>query len=166
MIDISIEKMSVDSWVDIQRIYSEGIASGNATFEKQIPDWETWDKLHRKDCRLVARINGKITGWAALSNISERYVYSGVAEVSIYVDPYYMRKGIGNKLLSSLIKESQENGIWTLQAGIFPENVSSIKLHEKHGFRIIGVREKIGKMNSRWRDVFLLERRSKSVGIE
>jgi L-amino acid N-acyltransferase YncA len=166
MIEINIEKMSDDLWEDVKRIYLAGIATKNATFEQQSPDWDRWDKAHRKDCRFIARIDNKITGWAALSNISERCVYSGVAEVSIYVDPDYARQGIGDQLMSSLIKGSESNGIWTLQAGIFPENISSIKLHEKYGFRIIGVREKIGKMDGKWRDVFLLERRSKKTGIE
>lgn len=166
MIEIKIEKMSDDLWEDVKRIYLAGIATKNATFEHQSPDWDKWDKAHRKDCRFIARIDNKIAGWAALSNVSERCVYSGVAEVSVYVDPEYMRQGIGDQLMNSLIKGSESNGIWTLQAGIFPENISSIKLHEKYGFRIIGVREKIGKMDDKWRDVFLLERRSKKTGIE
>jgi len=164
--DIRIESMTTDSWIDVARIYEEGIATMNATFEKQIPDWNSWDKSHRKDCRLIALVDNKVVGWAALSNISGRCVYSGVAEVSVYVDSRNRGKGIGDMLLSSLIKESEKCGIWTLQAGIFPENISSIKLHHKHGFRTIGIRERLGKMNNKWRDVALLERRSQIVGID
>ncbi len=164
MENILVYKMDENSWNDVARIYRSGIATKNATFENKVPDWTSWDSAHRKDCRLIAKINGKIVGWAALSDVSDRCVYSGVAEVSIYVDTEYWGKGIGDKLLKSLIKESESAGIWTLQAGIFPENENSIKLHQKNGFRIIGIREKIGKMDTKWRDVILLERRSKIKG--
>jgi len=163
---VVIEQMSDDSWIDVARIYESGISTKNATFEKQAPDWESWDNSHRKDCRLVAKLNDKIVGWAALSNVSSRSVYAGVAEVSIYVDSEHRSNGIGDKLLNSLITESESNGIWTLQAGIFPENTSSLKLHHKHGFRTIGIKERIGKMDKTWRDVIMVERRSKTVGID
>lgn len=163
---IVIELMTESSWADVLRIYESGMATGNATFESKAPDWESWDKSHRKDCRLIANIDGKIAGWAALSNVSSRCVYAGVAEVSIYVDSDFRGKGIGDALMSTLIKESELHGIWTLQAGIFPENSASIKLHHKHGFRTIGIKERIGKMNNNWRDVTILERRSKTVGID
>jgi phosphinothricin acetyltransferase len=166
IIDIKIESMTNDSWIDVTRIYEEGIATMNATFEKQIPDWDLWDKSHRKDCRLIALVDNKVVGWAALSNVSGRCVYSGVAEVSVYVDSRNRGKGIGDRLLYSLINESEKFGIWTLQAGIFPENISSIRLHHKHGFRTVGIRERLGKMNNKWRDVALLERRSQIVGID
>jgi L-amino acid N-acyltransferase YncA len=165
MQNVLIDKMTEDSWNDVARIYNSGIATRNATFEKQAPDWVTWDSAHRKDCRLIAKIGDKIVGWAALSNVSGRCVYSGVAEVSVYVDAEYRGQGIGDKLMKSLINDSESNGIWTLQAGIFPENESSIKVHQKNGFRIIGVREKLGKMDDTWRDVVMLERRSKKIGI-
>jgi len=158
--------MTADCWNDVARIYESGIATKNATFEKQAPDWDSWNSSHRKDCRLIALIDGNIAGWAALSNVSGRCVYSGVAEVSIYVDSDFRGKGIGDRLMTELIRESEENGIWTLQAGIFPENTGSIRLHEKHGFRIIGKKERIGKMDDAWRDVMQLERRSKVVGID
>ena len=158
--------MTADSWNDVARIYESGIATKNATFERQAPDWDSWSNSHRKDCRLMALIDGMIVGWAALSNVSGRCVYSGVAEVSIYVDSDFRGKGIGDRLMTELIRESEENGIWTLQAGIFPENTGSIRLHEKHGFRIIGKKERIGKMDDAWRDVMQLERRSKVVGID
>ena len=157
--------MDENSRNDVARIYRSGIETKNATFETQVPDWNTWDNAHRKDCRLIAKIDSKIVGWAALSDVSDRCVYSGVAEVSIYIDTEYWGKGIGDKLLKSLIRESETIEIWTLQAGIFPENENSIKLHQENGFRIIGTREKIGKMDNNWRDVVLLERRSKIIGI-
>jgi L-amino acid N-acyltransferase YncA len=162
---LHIDKMTEDDWDDIVRIYNSGIATKNATFEKHAPDWIEWDKSHRKDCRLTARIAGRVVGWAALSDVSGRCVYSGVAEVSIYVDTEHQGRGIGDSLLKSLIEESELNGIWTLQAGIFPENKSSIRLHQKNGFRIVGFRERIGKMDDKWRDIILLERRSTKTGI-
>lgn len=166
MEDIVIEEMTEDSWIDVARIYESGIATKNATFEKQAPDWDSWNNAHRKDCRLVAKINKRIVGWAALSNVSSRCVYSGVAEVSVYIDFGYRGKGIGDKLMDALIKESETQGIWTLQAGIFPENIGSLRLHHKHGFRTIGIKERIGKMDDKWRDVALLERRSKIIGTD
>jgi L-amino acid N-acyltransferase YncA len=164
MEELLIDKMTEENWADVARIYKAGIATKNATFEKQVPEWNIWDNSHRKDCRLIATIAGKVVGWAALSNVSDRCVYSGVAEVSIYVDTEYHRRGIGDRLLKSLIVESESHWIWTLQAGIFPENESSIRLHQKNGFRIIGFREKIGKMDGQWRDTALLERRSRVIG--
>lgn len=150
-----------NDWDDVARIYYDGITTKNATFEKSCPDWNTWDKNHRYDCRIVAVDNDIIVGWAALSDVSDRCVYAGVCEVSIYVDTAHHGKGIGQLLMEQLIIKSEENNIWTLQAGIFPENKASIKLHEKNGFRIIGIREKIGKIDNNWRDVMLLERRSR-----
>jgi L-amino acid N-acyltransferase YncA len=166
MIDIKIGQMTDKSWTDVARIYESGIATKNATFQTEAPDWNSWDNAHRNDCRLIATIDNKIIGWAALSNVSSRCVYSGVAEVSVYVDAGYRGVGVGDKLMDSLIKESELNGIWTLQAGIFPENIGSLKLHHKHGFRTIGIKERIGKMDKIWRDVAMLERRSKVVGVD
>jgi L-amino acid N-acyltransferase YncA len=164
MKEIAIKPMTADSWADVVTIYESGIASKNATFEINAPNWETWDNAHRQDCRLIASIDDKIVGWAALSNVSSRCVYSGVAEVSIYVDSDYRGIGVGDSLMSELISKSEISGIWTLQAGIFPENTACLRLHEKHGFRLIGKKERIGKMDDTWRDVFQLERRSKIVG--
>jgi L-amino acid N-acyltransferase YncA len=164
--NIMIENMTKDDWEDVSKIYSQGIQTKNATFEKDCPDWNTWNKNHRTDCRLVAKQNGKIIGWAALSNVSGRCVYAGVSEISVYVDSDFQGQGIGQKLMEKLIKESEKANIWTLQAGIFPENKSSIRLHEKNGFRVVGIREKIGKMDDNWRDVILLERRSTRIGHE
>jgi phosphinothricin acetyltransferase len=129
-------------------------------------DWDKWDAGHRKDCRLVARKDGQLAGWAALSDVSERCVYSGVAEISIYVDEKFRGQKVGDSLLEQLVSESEASGIWTLQAGIFPENTASISLHRKHGFRIVGTREKIGKLHGLWRDIVLMERRSKKTGTD
>jgi len=163
---VLIEEMKDESWEAVQRIYNAGIATKNATFQTEAPEWEAWDQAHRKDCRLIARIGNKVAGWAALSNVSNRCVYAGVAEVSIYIDPAFHGMGVGDQLMKQLIAESEKNGLWTLQAGIFPENKASIALHLKNGFKILGIREKIGKMDNVWRDTAMLERRSKVVGIE
>lgn len=165
MKEIAIQPMTADSWADVARIYESGIATKNATFETKAPDWDAWNKAHRQDCRLIALIDENIVGWAALSNVSSRCVYSGVAEVSVYIDSDFRGMGVGDRLMSDLISKSESNGIWTLQAGIFPENIGSLRLHEKHGFRLIGKKERIGKMDDTWRDVLQLERRSKIVGI-
>jgi len=163
---LHIERMEFIHWNDVLRIYELGIRTKSATFETKALNWDSWDKAHRKDCRLIAKIEKAIVGWAALSNVSDRCVYAGVAEVSIYIDTDFQGQGIGDKLMNALIKESESSNIWTLQAGIFPENIASIKLHQKHGFRIVGIREHIGKMDSKWRDVALLERRSKVIGTK
>lgn len=148
----------------MRSIYLEGIATGNATFEQTAPDWEQWDAAHLRTCRIVAREGEEILGWAALSPVSNRCVYAGVAEVSIYVAATARGRGIGAKLISRLVVDSEAEGIWTLQAGIFPENVASIQLHASAGFRIAGTRERIGQQNGRWRDVVLMERRSATIG--
>jgi L-amino acid N-acyltransferase YncA len=163
---VLIERMTQDHWTAVESIYNAGIATKNATFEPHVPDWASWNSHHRGDCRLIALKGERIAGFAALSDISARIVYSGVAEVSIYVDPDFRGMGIGDQLLKTLIAESETHNIWTLQAGIFPENIISLQLHLRNGFRIIGKRERIGKMDGRWRDVLLLERRSEKVGIE
>jgi len=164
MSKLIIETMMDESWEAVKKIYNSGIATKNATFQTEAPEWESWDQSHRKDCRLIARIDNQVTGWAALSNVSNRCVYAGVAEVSIYIDPAFRGMGVGDQLMKQLIKESEKHGIWTLQAGIFPENKASIALHLKNGFRILGTREKIGKMDNIWRDTVMLERRSKVTG--
>jgi L-amino acid N-acyltransferase YncA len=161
---ISIEPLTADHWEAVRSIYSEGIATGNATFQQTVPDWEEWDAGHLQACRLVARSEQEIVGWAALSPVSRRAVYRGVAEVSIYVAESARGRGIGARLMTGLISDSEAEGIWTLQAGIFPENTSSIALHARAGFRIVGTRSRLGCMNGRWRDVVLLERRSLIAG--
>jgi phosphinothricin acetyltransferase len=163
---IKIQPLTAAHWPDAARIYEAGIATGNATFQTEAPVWEAWDKAHRSDCRLVAVYEGTVAGWAALSPVSSRPVYAGVAEVSIYVDPAFRGQGVGDALMRALIEESERQGVWTLQSGVFPENSASMRLHQKHGFRVIGTKEKIGKMHSVWRDVMMLERRSRVVGID
>ncbi len=163
--DFTIEKMKDKDWEAVQTIYQEGIATGNATFETNVPEWKAWHKRHLPACRLVARAKNQVVGWAALSPVSNRDVYSGVAEVSIYVAASAGGLGIGQALLRALIEASEYAGIWTLQAGIFPKNVASIALHKTCGFREVGHRERIGQMNGVWRDVVLMERRSQVVGV-
>jgi phosphinothricin acetyltransferase len=165
MLDFDIRAMRSDDWPAIRNIYSEGIATGNATFETEMPEWAKWDQGHLQGCRLVARDGQWILGWAALSAVSSRRVYSGVAEVSVYVAAEARGRGVGKLLLQSLVEQSERCGIWTLQAGIFPENVPSIALHKSCGFREVGLRQKLGQRGGVWRDVLLLERRSSSVGV-
>lgn len=160
----TIQPLLQQHWEQVKEVYLEGVATGNATFQAEAPSWEDWDKGHLTTCRLVALIGGQVCGWVALSPVSSRCVYAGVAEVSIYVGKNYRGKGIGNLLLKEIIKESEAQNIWTLQSGIFPENIASIKLHEKHGFRVLGFREKVGKLHGVWRNVNLLERRSEVIG--
>jgi len=151
---------------DVRRIYAEGIATGNATMETAPPPWESWDSTHRPDCRLVARGAEGTLGWAALSPVSDRCAYGGVAEISVYVAAAARGRGVGRALLAALVEASEEAGIWTLQAGIFPENAASLSIHQACGFRVVGVREKLGRLAGVWRDVALLERRSGRVGVE
>jgi len=154
-----------EHWPAVKAIYESGLATGHATFQTSAPSWEEWDSAHLKHSRLAAIQGGQVRAWAALTPVSGRCVYAGVAEVSVYVDPDSRGKGLGEQLLQVLITESESNGLWTLQAGIFPENIPSLRIHEKTGFRHVGYREKIGQMNGIWRDTVLLERRSKIVAI-
>jgi L-amino acid N-acyltransferase YncA len=157
--------LTADDWPAVKAIYEEGIASGDATFEQTAPTWSDWDGRHLPHGRLVALDDARdVVGWAALSPVSSRCVYAGVAEVSVYVAASARGHGVGTRLLTTLVHTSEANGLWTLQAGIFPENVASLTLHERCGFRIVGRRERLGQMNGRWRDVLLLERRSAAVG--
>ena len=149
----------------MRAIYLEGIATGNATFEQSAPDWEQWDQAHLPCCRFVALSDGDVVGWSALSPVSKRAVYAGVAEISVYVAARARGQGVGTSLLTALVGESERQNIWTLQAGIFPENAPSVELHKRQGFRIVGTRERIGSMNGHWRDVTLMERRSTRVGL-
>ena len=149
----------------VQRIYREGIDSGDATFQSSPPEWEAWDRATLAVCRLVAEEDGAVVGWIALSPASGRCVFAGVAEVSIYVAAAARGRGVGQALLSRLIEASERAGIWTLEAGIFPENTASLALHERNGFRLVGVRERLGRMEDLWRDVLLLERRSRITGV-
>ncbi len=162
--DIAIDLLVPAHWEAVARIYGEGLATGNATFETEIPAWERWDAAHLADHRLVALHDGEVVGWTALSPVSERCVYAGVAEESVYVANAARGRGVGGALLEELIRRSEEAGIWTIQTGIFPENVVSLRLHERVGFRVVGVRERLGQRNGVWRDVVFLERRSALLG--
>lgn len=163
---VEIRKMDAGDWPAVSAIYGEGIATGFATFEKTVPLYETWDTAHLKTCRFVATERDTILGWAALSPVSGRCVYGGVAEVSVYVSKAARGKGVGIALLQKLIGESEAEGLWTLQSGIFPQNRGSIRLHEKAGFRLIGKRERIAKLDGTWYDNLLFERRSPVVGVD
>ncbi|GEO06245.1 phosphinothricin N-acetyltransferase [Adhaeribacter aerolatus] len=163
--NLTLKPLLANHYEAVSRIYREGIATGNATLQTESPDWPTWDNSHLPHCRLVAFIEEEVAGWAALTPVSGRCVYRGVAEVSVYVGAQYRGWGVGKFLLQALIQESEANSLWTLQAGIFKENAASLALHRNSGFRVVGIREKIGQLHGVWRDVCLLERRSKVVGV-
>jgi L-amino acid N-acyltransferase YncA len=156
--------MTPDDWPAVKAIYEAGIATGDATFERSAPAWADWTATHVSTCRLVATDGQAVFGWAALSPISPRAVYAGVAEVSVYVAAEARGRGLGTLLLAGLVTAAESHGLWTLQAGIFPENTPSLAVHARCGFRVVGRRERIGQMDGRWRDVLLLERRSSLVG--
>ena len=158
--------MKPEDWPSVRAIYLEGIATGQATFEAEAPSWEQWDAAHLPFARLVAGDGNRVIGWAALSPVSKRRAYQGVAEVSVYVAERSRGKSIGRALLERLIHESEQNGIWMLQAAVFPENAATLALHKRCGFRAVGRRERISKLNGAWRDTILLERRSQKVGVE
>ena len=163
---IEMIPMLPQHWEAVKTIYEEGIATGNATFQTTAPNWQEWDNAHIKTCRIIATEKDEVLGWAALTSVSSRCVYAGVAEVSVYVAANARGKNIGTLLLKELVHQSEEVGYWTLQSGIFPENKASIYIHEKNGFRMVGYREKIGKMGNLWRDNISLERRSSKIGID
>ncbi|MCY3809789.1 MAG: GNAT family N-acetyltransferase [Gemmatimonadetes bacterium] len=159
--------MTPRDWPAVVDIYSQGIESGNATFETEVPDWRSWDGARSPECRLVAEAGGEVIGYAALSPVSGRCVYDGVREAMIFVAAAVRGRGVGGGLLERLVEESEAHGIWTLQAGIFPENAASIRICEKAGFRILGTHERLGRFHDgRWRDVVLMERRSGVVGVD
>ncbi len=158
--------MTASDWPHVRDIYEAGIATGNATFETSAPSWEHWNASHLADHRFVAEDErGTIVGWASLTAVSERCAYAGVAENSVYIHPDHRGIGVGRLLMETLIANAEAAGYWTIQTGIFPENTASIALHERCGFRIIGVRERIGQLNNVWRDTLMLERRSATVGV-
>ena len=159
-----IEAMQPEDWPAVAAIYEAGIATGEATFETAVPTWETWDRGHLAAPRLVARRDGEVVGWAALSRVSDRCVYGGVAENSVYVAEDARGQRVGRRLLTALLQQAEDAGIWTVQTGIFPENRASVALHEACGFRIVGTRERLGALRGVWRDVLLLERRSNRIG--
>lgn len=161
--EIVVRPLIKEDWESVSKIYADGMATGIATFETEVPNYETWNNKYIKSCRIVAVEKEKVVGFAVLSLVSNRKVYRGVAEVTLYIDKDFRRKGIGKKLLNELIIESELHGFWTLQAGIFAENKASIILHKNCGFRLVGVREKVGQLNGKWHDNHFLERRSKII---
>ena len=165
MSTLQITPMTEGHWPAVREIFAQGIATGNATFETVVPEWAEWDARHLPTCRLVALRDGEGLGWAALSPVSVRQVYCGVAEVSVYIAESARGQGIGWALLEALITESERNRIWTLQAVIHASNSMSIHVHQKAGFRVVGTRERIGCLHGRWLDTVLMERRSRVVGI-
>ena len=160
-----IEAMTPSDWDAVRAIYLEGIATGQATFETEAPSWDRWDAEHYPFARLVARLAGQVVGWAALSPVSRRRCYAGVAEISTYVGDAHRGRGIGRQLLNALIAESERRGIWTLQGATFPENEASLRLQRACGFREIGRRQRVAQLHSIWRDTVLTERRSVTVGF-
>jgi phosphinothricin acetyltransferase len=162
-LELDIRDLSADDWPRVKAIYEAGIATRNATFAEEAPTWEEWDAAHEAAPRLVARREGEVVGWAVLAGVSSGCAYGGVMEVSIYIDPSVAGRGIGSTLMAALINAAEAAGIWTLEAWIFPENAASMALHQRHGFRVVGRREKLGQMDGRWRDVMLLERRSPNI---
>jgi phosphinothricin acetyltransferase len=160
---IGIRALRPDDWPEVARIYEEGIATGHATFGTTVPSWPDWDAVHLPAHRLVGVLDGQVVGWAALSPVSQRCVYAGVAEHSIYVAAEARGRGVGRELLAALVASSERGGIWTLESGVFPENQASIALHRALGFRVVGVRERLGRLDGVWRDVLLLERRSEVI---
>lgn len=156
---VRIEAMVEEDWTAVRAIYAAGIATGSATFETETPQWAAWDASHLAAHRLVARLGDEVVGWAALSPVSDRCAYGGVVEDSVYVGATARGRGVGRRLLEVVISSADASEIWTIQAGIFPENVASLELHRRCGFRVVGVRERLGVLDGRWRDVVLLERR-------
>lgn len=164
----TIRPMSPDDWPQVKAIYEAGIATGNATFETEAPSWEAWDQGHLAAHRLVAvdtEDEDRVLGWAALSPVSDRCAYAGVAENSVYIHPDHHGRGVGRALLGALVAGADAAGLWTVQTGIFPENTASVRLHEACGFRVVGRRERIGRLNGVWRDTLFLERRSTVAGV-
>jgi L-amino acid N-acyltransferase YncA len=161
---LAIESLQTEHWLGVARVYAEGIATRNATFETEVPSWEAWDSSHLPDHRFVALRDGEVVGWVAVSAMSSRCVYEGFVENSVYVAETARGHGVGRALLQALIESTEAAGIWTIQAGMFPENEPSIRLHESVGFQRVGVHRRLGKLGGEWRDVLLLERRSPVVG--
>lgn len=163
---ITVRPMTAADWPAVRDIYAAGIATGTATFETSPPSWERWDGSHLDPHRLVAvDEQGEVVGWTAVSPVSDRCVYAGVVEHSVYVHPGHRGRGIGTILLDALVADTESAGVWTIQTGIFPENTASLALHARCGFRVIGRRERVGRLGGAWRDTLLLERRSGVVGI-
>jgi L-amino acid N-acyltransferase YncA len=160
---LTLAELRPEHWPQVAAIYAEGLATGDASFETEVPSWERWHEVHLQDHRFVALRDGKVVGWVAVSNVSDRCVYGGVVENSVYVAAAARGRGVGLRLLERLIASTEAAGIWTIQTGIFPENTASLRLHERADFELVGRRKRLGKLNGRWRDVLLLERRSDAV---
>ena len=160
---VAVEEMTAADWPAVAEIYRQGLDAGHASFETEVPGYGAWDRAHMERPRLVARVDGDVAGWAALSPVSDRCVYGGVAEDSVYVAAAMTGRGIGRRLLSELVRRAEDEGIWTIQAGLFPENAASLAVHERCGFRVVGRRERLGKHHGVWRDVLLVERRSDRI---
>jgi phosphinothricin acetyltransferase len=161
---VGLRDLRPDDWPEVARIYEEGIRTGDATFETEVPSWGAWDAAHLPRHRLAAERDGGVAGWVALLPVSARECYAGVAEVSLYVGEEARGRGLGGELLAAAVDSSERAGIWTLQTGVFPENEPSLRLLRRFGFRVVGTRERVGRLHGVWRDVVLLERRSKVVG--
>lgn len=162
---VTLAALLPEHWEAVRATFQEGIDGGMATFESAPPEWTGWDAAHRSDCRLVAVEGGTVVGWAALSPVSQRPAYAGVAEVSVYVARASQGRGIGRRLLAALVAASEDAGIWTLQAVVFPQNAASLAVHRSAGFREVGRRERIARLRGAWQDTVLLERRSPRVGV-
>jgi L-amino acid N-acyltransferase YncA len=160
---MELRDLRSDDWPEVARIFEEGIRTGDATFETEVPSWEAWDAAHLAEHRFVAERESRVAGWIALAPVSSRCCYAGVAEVSAYVAEDARGEGIGRELLARLIESAERAGIWTLETGVFPENAASLGLLQRFGFRVVGTRERIGQMHGMWRDVVFLERRSEVV---
>jgi phosphinothricin acetyltransferase len=163
---VVLDVLSLADWAQVRAIYLDGIATGQSTFEVEAPSWEQWDAGHHPFGRLVARADGRVVGWAALSPVSRRRCYAGVAEVSVYVAADGRGRGVGRALLLAVIAEAERHGIWTLQGATFPENEASLRLQQACGFRIVGRRERIARLHGAWRDTVITERRSAVVGCD
>ena len=162
---LTFERLEPEDWQAVRTIYQEGIDSGQATFETEVPSLEEWNASKLSACRLIARVDGSTAGWAALSPVSQRQVYAGIAEVSVYVSGAVRGRGVGRALLQEVVDSSERAGFWMLQAVMFPENEASVALHRACGFRLVGKREKVAQYHGIWRDTILMERRSRKVGI-
>jgi L-amino acid N-acyltransferase YncA len=160
---VELRELRSEDWPEVKAIYEQGIAARNATFETEAPDWSVWDRSHLEGHRLVALEDRRVVGWAALSPVSDRCCYEGVAENSVYVDSTAQGRGIGRALLERLAEDAEQAGIWTIQAGLFPENAGSVALHLRCGFRVVGLRERLARLDGVWRDVLFLERRSEVI---
>jgi phosphinothricin acetyltransferase len=160
---VDVRHLRPSDWPEVARIFGEGIATGNATFETEVPSWAEWSAAHLAEQRFVAERDGRVVGWIALTPVSGRECYAGVAELSVYVAGEARGEGVGAELLAALVESSERAGIWTLQTGAFPENEVSLRLLRRFGFRAVGRQERIGRLHGVWRDVLLLERRSEVV---